>query len=108
MGNIVNAPLEPYSGSKEFRAAMTGRILPALADFKPDIVLISAGFDAHARDPLASLNLYEDDYAWVTAEVMKVAHDRCQGRVVSALEGGYNLKALAASVAVHVTQLMKG
>jgi len=108
VGNIVNAPLAPNSGSKEFRAAMTRMVLPALADFKPDIVFISAGFDAHARDPLASLNLHEDDYAWATTEIMSIAAERCRGRVVSALEGGYNLKALAASVSAHVARLMKG
>ena len=107
VGNIVNVPLEPYSGSKEFHAAFQSDILPALSAFEPDIIFISAGFDAHARDPLASLNLYEDDYAWATAEIMKVAEKHCAGRVVSALEGGYNLQALAASVAAHVAQLMK-
>ncbi len=108
VGNIVNAPLDPYSGSKEFRDAMERRILPAMDEFAPDIVLISAGFDAHARDPLASLNLYEDDYAWATAEIMKVAEAHCGGRVVSALEGGYNLQALAASASAHVAALMRG
>lgn len=106
LGNIVNAPLDPYTGSAEFRAAMTRIVLPALADFAPDIVLISAGFDAHAQDPLASLELTEDDYAFATAEILKVAHACCGGRVVSALEGGYNLQALAASASAHVTALM--
>jgi len=106
--NIVNVPLAPMSGSAEFRGAMSGQILPALAAFAPDIVLISAGFDAHADDPLASLRLQEEDYAWVTAEIMKVAAESCGGKVVSALEGGYDLTALAASAAAHVTALMGG
>ena len=108
VGNIVNAPLDAHAGSQEFRAAMAGKILPALDGFKPDIVLISAGFDAHARDPLASLGLREDDYAWVTTEILKIAKRRCGGRVVSTLEGGYDLKALAGSTAAHVAALLGG
>ena len=106
VGNIVNAPLRPGSGSDEFRAAYRDRILPALRDFQPEIVLISAGFDAHADDPLAGLNVETADYAWVTQELCKVAADSAKGRVVSALEGGYDLHALAAASAAHVRALM--
>ena len=105
-GNIVNVPLAPYSGGREFRAAWSRIILPALADFAPDFVLISAGFDAHANDPLASLELEDDDYAWVTSEIAKIAKEKCAGRVVSALEGGYDIHALASSAAAHVAALM--
>jgi acetoin utilization deacetylase AcuC-like enzyme len=104
--NIVNSPLEPGSGGAEFRAAMSRTVLPALADFAPDFILISAGFDAHANDPLASLELHEDDYAWATAEIAKIAKERCRGRIVSALEGGYDIRALADSAAAHVAALM--
>lgn len=106
--NIVNAPLAPGTGSAEFRAAMEDRVLPALDAFRPDMILISAGFDAHWRDPLAQLNLDEDDYAWVTAELMAAADAHAGGRLVSALEGGYDLEGLAASAAAHVSQLMTG
>ncbi|MEE9139780.1 MAG: histone deacetylase family protein [Alphaproteobacteria bacterium] len=108
VGNIVNVPLEPMSGSAEFREAMGGRALPALSEFAPDLVLISAGFDAHADDPLASLQLREDDYAWVTREILKIAAECCGGRVASVLEGGYDLDALKASCAAHVRALMEG
>ncbi len=106
-GNIVNAPLPPYTGSTGFREAMQGVILPALAEFKPEFLLISAGFDAHAADPLAALELTEDDFAWATRELMKIADSCCSGRVVSTLEGGYDLSALARSAAAHVRTLMK-
>jgi acetoin utilization deacetylase AcuC-like enzyme len=105
-GNIVNAPLAPFTGSAGFRQAMQGVILPALAEFAPEFLLISAGFDAHAADPLASLELDEDDFAWATRELMNVADDHCDGRVVSTLEGGYDLAALARSAAAHVRTLM--
>ncbi|OHC76571.1 MAG: acetoin utilization protein [Rhodospirillales bacterium RIFCSPLOWO2_12_FULL_58_28] len=108
VGNIVNAPLPPGSASKEFRAAWTRLILPALSNFAPQIILISAGFDAHADDPLAQLTLSEDDFAWVTREILSVAEGCCDGRVVSTLEGGYNLDALGRSVAAHVGALMEG
>ena len=106
VGNILNLPLRPDSGSNEFRAAVTGSLVPALHEFKPDLLLISAGFDAHARDPLAQINLVEDDYVWVTEELMRLADEHCAGRVVSVLEGGYDLDALAASTAAHVRTLM--
>ena len=108
VGNIVNVPLAPMSGSREFRAAMTEIVLPALRRFRPDLLLISAGFDAHADDPLASLRLVEADYEWVTGALMAVAEECCRGRVVSTLEGGYDLPALAASAAAHVRTLMTG
>ncbi|HLF59236.1 MAG TPA: histone deacetylase family protein [Alphaproteobacteria bacterium] len=106
VGNIVNVPLESGAGSAEFRAAMSRVVLPALAGFAPDFVLVSAGFDAHANDPLASLELHEDDYSWITAEIAKIAGEHCAGRVVSALEGGYDIRALADSAAAHVAALM--
>ncbi|MED5357218.1 MAG: histone deacetylase family protein, partial [Pseudomonadota bacterium] len=105
-GNIVNVPLAPFSGSREFRKAMSDRVLPALRSFEPDIIFISAGFDAHAADPLAQLNLVEADYAWITSELLSVADEVCNGRVVSTLEGGYNLDALANSVTTHVDVLI--
>jgi len=106
VGNIVNAPLRPMAGSAEFRNAMNELILPALEDFRPDLVMISAGFDAHRADPLAQLNLVEADYAWVTERLLECAARHCRGRVVSSLEGGYELEALAASAAAHVGALM--
>jgi acetoin utilization deacetylase AcuC-like enzyme len=106
VGNIVNAPLALNSGSSEFRQAMDARILPALREFEPDFVFISAGFDAHADDPLAGLRLVEEDYAWATREILRLAAESCGGRVVSTLEGGYHLGALAASVGAHVRALM--
>ncbi|HEM46422.1 MAG TPA: histone deacetylase family protein, partial [Alphaproteobacteria bacterium] len=105
-GNIVNAPLAAYSGSREFRRAMEGAILPALTEFAPEFLLISAGFDAHAADPLAALQLVEDDYVWATRQLMDVADKSCDGRVVSTLEGGYDLGALGRSAAAHVRTLM--
>jgi acetoin utilization deacetylase AcuC-like enzyme len=105
---IVNAPLRPGDGGAAFRAAFENRLLPRLADFRPELIIISAGFDAHIRDPLANLNLVEDDFAWATRKIMDIA-DRCAGgRVVSLLEGGYDLQGLANSVAAHVTALMHG
>ena len=106
MGNIVNRPLPPMSGSREFRAAMTEGILPALESFAPDFILVSAGFDAHTDDPLASLNFTEEDYGWATGEIVRIAEGCCAGRVVSTLEGGYNLEALKASAAALVRALM--
>jgi acetoin utilization deacetylase AcuC-like enzyme len=106
VGNIVNVPLRPMSGSSQFRAGMTERILVALDAFRPEFVLISAGFDAHRSDPLAQLLLDEADYAWATGEVIEIARRHAGGRVVSALEGGYDLAALGTSVAAHVRALM--
>ncbi len=106
VGNIVNVPLRPMSGSAEFRHAFNEFILPALEDFRPDFILVSAGFDAHRADPLAQLMLVEADYAWVTERLMACAARHCEGRIVSSLEGGYDLDALAASAAAHVAALM--
>lgn len=106
-GNIVNAPLPPGSGSAAFRQAMQGIVLPALAEFAPEFLLISAGFDAHADDPLASLNLTEEDFVWITRELARIAVDCCDGRIVSTLEGGYDLSALARSTAAHLRTLME-
>ncbi len=105
-GNILNVPLSPGAGSDEFAAAFDDLILPALNGFAPDLVVISAGFDAHWRDPLASINLREDDFAWATEALMEVASRHAGGRIVSTLEGGYDLEGLAASAAAHVETLM--
>ncbi len=105
-GNVLNVPLPPRSGSDAFRDAFERRVLPSLEAFAPDFVLISAGFDAHRADPLADLMLVEDDYAWATARICAIADEVCGGRVVSALEGGYDLRALADSAAAHVAALM--
>jgi len=107
VGNIFNAPLSPGAGGTEFMEAFSARLLPATNAFAPELIVISAGFDAHWRDPLASLNLKEDDFGWVTAELMELADRHCGGRIVSVLEGGYDLRALADSVAAHVATLMK-
>jgi acetoin utilization deacetylase AcuC-like enzyme len=107
VGNIWNAPLRPGDGGAQFKEAFESRILPALRNFAPDVVLISAGFDAHKDDPLANLQLVEADFAWATENIAEVAAKYAQGRLVSMLEGGYNLAALAKSVAVHVNGLME-
>ena len=86
---------------------MEGRVLPGLRAFGPDLILISAGFDAHVQDPLATLRLVEDDYAWVTRRIREIAGECCDGRIVATLEGGYDLDALAASVSAHVRELMR-
>ncbi len=106
VGNVVNAPLPPGAGGREFRAALRDRVLPALDAFRPDLIIVSAGFDAHRADPLANLELDEEDYAWATAELCALAGRRCGGRLISSLEGGYDLGALAASAAAHVATLM--
>jgi len=104
--NIVNAPLRPEDGGVQFRAAFENAILPELQKFAPELLIISAGFDAHMRDPLASLNLRAEDFGWVTKKLMDVADQSAGGRVVSVLEGGYDLQGLSESVAAHVTALM--
>jgi len=108
VGNIVNAPLRPGTGSAEFRAAWEELILPALEQFAPELLIVSAGFDAHKADPLAQLLLETADFAWLTGRLMEVARRHCQGRLVSLLEGGYDLDALADSAAAHVRALMDG
>jgi acetoin utilization deacetylase AcuC-like enzyme len=104
--NIVNVPLPPMSGSQAFRLGMTRALLPALEAFAPEMILISAGFDAHRNDPLAQLLLEDDDYTWATEQLLEIAQRHARGRVVSTLEGGYDLVALGASVAAHVRVLM--
>jgi acetoin utilization deacetylase AcuC-like enzyme len=103
---IVNAPLRPGDGGAAFRAAFETRILPRLEEFRPELVLISAGFDAHMRDPLANINLAEADFIWATQKIMDLADTCAGGRVISLLEGGYDLQALGNSVAAHVATLM--
>jgi len=105
-GNIVNVPLDPGAGSRDFRAAWSDVILPALDGFAPDLLIVSAGFDAHKADPLAQLRLETADYSWVTAQLCLIARQHCRRRIVSVLEGGYDLDALAAASAAHVRALM--
>lgn len=106
VGNIMNLPLAEGAGAEEFRGLFGDMVLPALRRFDPDIIFVSAGFDGHRDDPLAGLNLTEADYVWATQELMKVADDLCDGRIVSTLEGGYDLEALARCAAAHVRALM--
>jgi acetoin utilization deacetylase AcuC-like enzyme len=106
VGNICNAPLKPGDDGEDFRAAWEGRILPALDAFAPDFLLVSAGFDAHLKDPLAQLRLVEADFGWITERLLEAAAKHTGGKLVSTLEGGYDLDALATSTAVHVETLM--
>jgi acetoin utilization deacetylase AcuC-like enzyme len=103
---IVNAPLAPNDGAAKFRAAFENLILPQLTKFTPELIIISAGFDAHRRDPLANINLDAEDFGWVTRKLMDAASSSAGGRIVSVLEGGYDLQGLKESVAAHVTALM--
>jgi acetoin utilization deacetylase AcuC-like enzyme len=105
-GTIVNAPLSAGDGSEAFRDAVDTVILPRIDSFAPDLIIISAGFDAHWRDPLASLNLTESDFAWATQKLMDLAERHCGRRIVSVLEGGYDLEGLAKSTAFHLDALM--
>ncbi|OYX65816.1 MAG: acetoin utilization protein [Rhizobiales bacterium 32-66-11] len=105
---IVNAPLRSGDDGVKFKEAMESRILPRLNNFAPELILISAGFDAHVRDPLASLRLVDTDFGWITKRLMEIADKRSGGRLVSVLEGGYDLEGLASSAAAHVTALMHG
>lgn len=107
-GTIINAPLPAGSGSEAFRLAFGNVILPRLRAFSPDFVIVSAGFDGHAADPMADLRLQVGDFEWVTRELLKIAADCCDHRLVSVLEGGYDTRALAACVAAHVRALMEG
>ena len=104
--HIVNTPLARASNGAAFRAAVTNRWLPALGAHQPQLIFISAGFDAHLEDEMAGLALVEDDYAWVTSEIRKLANQYCQGHIVSMLEGGYALSALGRSVAAHINALL--
>ena len=106
VGNVVNVALSSGSAGEEMREAYEGRLLPALDDFAPDFLLISAGFDADYRDPLAGLNWRPTDYEWITGRLMEIAAKRCEGRIVSMLEGGYDRQGLATGVAAHVGRLM--
>ncbi len=107
-GTIVNAPLNPHDGSDHFREAFRDRVLASLEKFRPDFIVISAGFDAHHRDPLAQINLVGDDFDWATGKVLDIAAKCCNGRVVSLLEGGYDLEGLAESAGLHILRMMKG
>ena len=105
---VVNAPLSPGDGGAKFREAFESVILPRLREFRAELIVISAGFDAHQRDPLANLNLVEADFLWATQKIMEVAQASANGRVVSMLEGGYDLEGLSNSAAAHVSALMHG
>lgn len=107
-GTICNAPLRAGDGSENFQAAFSERVLPTITNFSPDLILISAGFDAHRLDPLANVNLEADDFRWATGKIMELAGKFCDNRVVSTLEGGYDLEGLASSVSAHVKTLMAG
>lgn len=108
VGNIVNAPLSANTGSDHFREAFKDRVLPAIRNFSPDLIIISAGFDAHHRDPLAQINLVAEDFDWATGKLMDMAGDFASNRLVSILEGGYDLQGLAESAGAHIYRLMKG
>jgi acetoin utilization deacetylase AcuC-like enzyme len=105
VGNVMNVPLPDGCGSAKFRAAWEREVFPRVEAFKPELLLISAGFDAHADDPLAGMMLHEDDFAWITGKLCDLADKHCSGRVVSALEGGYDLEALGRSARAHVDVL---
>lgn len=107
-GTILNVPMQAGDGSEAFRAAFDDVVLPRLHEFRPDFLIISAGFDAHRDDPLGNLQLDEADFAWATRQLMALADVHAQGRIVSVLEGGYDLQGLALSVAAHVEALMSG
>ncbi len=106
-GNVANAVLSPGSGSEAFRGAWAGRLLPALEAFAPEFLILSAGFDAHRADPLAQLRVEVDDFEWLTGRLVEVAERHCQSRLVSVLEGGYDLGALADCAGAHVRCLMQ-
>ena len=108
VGNIVNVPLDANSDGAAMRDAYLTRVIPAIVDFSPDLLLISAGFDAHERDPLAGLNWQSSDFSWLTGKLMDVADRCCGNRIVSLLEGGYDLKGLAGGASHHVAMLMDG
>jgi len=108
VGNIVNCPMRAGDGGDKFREAFDDAIIPSLKTFSPDLIVISAGFDAHKRDPLGGLWLVEEDYSWMTKRLMDVADEHAGGRVVSVLEGGYDLQGLGQSTAAHVRALMRG
>ena len=105
VGNVLNCPLPDEAGSEAFRDVMERVVLPRVDSFSPELLIISAGFDAHRDDPLAGMNLDEDDFAWITEKLCDLADRHCKGRMVSSLEGGYDLAALGASAAAHVNVL---
>ena len=107
VGNVINAVVSPHAPPATWRAAFEGLMAP-LDAFAPDLILISAGFDAHAADPLAEQELQAEDYAWATRAIVTVANARCGGRIVSSLEGGYDLEALGQSALAHVRALQEG
>ncbi len=107
VGNIHNAPLSSGADGEDFKQAFSQVVFPALDDFRPDLILVSAGFDAHRNDPLATVNLVEEDFGWATLKLMDYADKYSQGRLVSVLEGGYDLDGLTGSVSAHVTALMQ-
>lgn len=107
-GNVVNAPLPAGAGSAQWRQAMETRVLPALDAFAPELILVSAGFDAHKADPLAQMELDETDFAWAASRLRELSLRHCQGKLVSTLEGGYDLGALARSAQAYVTALQHG
>lgn len=107
VGNIINVPLGSGETGQHFREKYSKIILPALKQFNPDLILLSAGFDAHKDDPLASIQLERSDYQWITKEIMEIAELCCDGKIISVLEGGYNLNALADCVSAHISTLMK-
>ncbi len=106
-GNILNIPLPPESGGPDMRAAYERLAFPRLKEFQPELIIISAGFDAHTQDPLANLNWSTADYSWLTAQICGLADDLCEGQIVSLLEGGYDLAALAEAARAHVEELIK-
>ncbi|WP_029408194.1 histone deacetylase family protein [Thiomicrorhabdus sp. Milos-T2] len=107
INNMVKIPLEKYSNGEVFRQAWSEQGLPGLVAFKPELILISAGFDAHALDPLANLQLHENDFAWITSEIGKIADKYCHGKIVSVLEGGYDLGAVSVSAREHIRTLFE-
>lgn len=107
-GTMCNAPLAVGDGGDQFHDAFKSRVLPAIDDFCPDLIIVSAGFDAHHRDPLAQINLDHDDFDWATGRLMELATKHCEDRLISVLEGGYDLEGLAVSAAAHIYRLMRG
>ncbi len=107
VGNIFNVPLADGAGSVLFRRGMERVVLPALEEFDPDLIVVSAGFDGHARDPLANIRLEEEDFEWITGKLVDIAGEFCDGRIVSSLEGGYDLDSLSFSTTAHLTALMR-
>jgi acetoin utilization deacetylase AcuC-like enzyme len=103
---VLNLPLAPGDGSAEFREAWSAWGLPALERFGPDLIIVSAGFDAHQRDPLGQLELQDVDYGWITSEICAIANTTCGGKLVSILEGGYDLEALASAAVAHTMALV--